>query len=119
MPPSSTGSPHPLPRRGEIWLAELDKPRPVVVMHRDFAGRALNAVLVAPLTTTIRDIPTAVRLGEPDGVDRDCVAMLDALTLLPKDRFMRRVALLSSERMVELCAALAIAVSCEGPTSGR
>jgi mRNA interferase MazF len=108
-----SGSPR--PRRGEIWLAELDKTRPAVVMHRDFAGRSLHAVLVAPLTSTIRDIPTAVRLGPDDGIDRDCVAMLDALTLLPKDRLVRRVGLLSVERMAELCDALAIAVACDRP----
>jgi mRNA interferase MazF len=102
----------PSPRRGEIWLADMDKPRPAVVMHRDFAGRSLNAVLVVPLTSTIRDIPTAVRLGPDDGIDRDCVAMLDALTLLSKDRFMRRMGLLSTERMSDLCDALAIAVAC-------
>ena len=106
-----TGSP--APRRGEIWLADMDKPRPVVVMHRDFAGRALNAVLVVPLTTTIRDIPTAVRLGRADGVDRDCVAALDGMTLLRKERFARRVGVLSAARMSELCAALAVAVSCD------
>lgn len=93
----------------------MDKARPAVVMHRDFAGRSLNAVLVAPLTTTIRDIPTAVRLGPVDGIDRDCVAMLDALTLLPQDRFVRRIGLLSAERMTDLCDALAIAVSCGPP----
>lgn len=110
-PRTLTGSP--TPRRGEIWLAELDKPRPAIVMHRDFAGRSLGAILVAPLTTTIRDIPTAVRLGAADGVDRDCVAMLDALTLLRRERFVRRLGLLSSERMTELCEALAIAVACD------
>jgi mRNA interferase MazF len=62
-------------------------------MHRDFAGRALDELLVAPPTMTIRDIPTAVRLGPADGIDRDCVAMLDVLTLLPKDRFVRRIGL--------------------------
>jgi mRNA interferase MazF len=87
--------------------------RPVVVMHRDFAGRALSAVLVVPLSTTVRDIPTAVRLGPSDGVDRDCVASLDGLTLLPKHRLVRRVGLLGDERMSELCAALAVAVACE------
>ncbi len=101
------------PRRGEIWLAEMDKLRPGVVMHRDFAGRALSAVLVAPLTTTIRDIPTAVRLGLSDGIDRDCVAALDNLTLLRKDKFVRRVGFLGPERMAELCRALATAVACE------
>jgi mRNA interferase MazF len=82
-------------------------------MHRDFAGRSLNAVLVAPLTTTLRDIPTAVRLGPADGIDRDCVAILDALTLLPKDRFALRIGLLSAERMADLCHALAIAIACD------
>ncbi|MGH3837935.1 MAG: type II toxin-antitoxin system PemK/MazF family toxin [Pseudonocardiaceae bacterium] len=101
------------PRRGEVWLAEMDKLRPAVVMHRDFAGRALNAVLVAPLTTTIRDIPTAVRLGPADGIDRDCIAALDNLTLLRRDRLVRRVGLLGPERMTDLCRALAIAVACD------
>lgn len=92
----------------------MDKRRPVVVIHRDFAGRVLDAVLVAPLTTTIRDIPTAVALGAADGLDRDCVAMLDALTLLPKTRFSHRIGRLSDERMTEMCRALAIAVACPG-----
>lgn len=48
----------------------------MVMMHRDVAGRVLNAILVASLTTTIRDIPTVVRLGPADGLDRDCVASL-------------------------------------------
>jgi len=86
-------------------------------MHRDFAGRSLSAILVAPLTTTIRDIPTAVRLGPDDGVDRECVAMLDGLTLLRRDRFLQRVGMLSPERMIELCEALAIAVSCDRGTA--
>ncbi len=93
----------------------MDKPRPAVVMHRGFAGRSLSAILVAPLTTTIRDIPTAVQLGPADGVDRDCVAMLDGLTLLRRDRFVERIGSLSAERMTELCEALAVAVSCDRP----
>lgn len=97
----------------------MDKIRPAVVMHRDFAGRVLNDVLVAPLTTTIRDLPTAVRLGTSDGVDRDCIALLDALTLLRKDRFIRRIGALSAERMLELCQALAIAIACEDHLTGR
>ncbi|CAN5788437.1 hypothetical protein BH23ACT12_BH23ACT12_11170 [soil metagenome] len=100
------------PRRGEIWLADLDKLRPVVVLHRDFAGRSLNAVLVAPLTSTIRNIPTAVRLGPGDGLDRDCMASLDNMTLLRKDRFREPVGRLADARMEELCRALATAVSC-------
>lgn len=94
-------------------MADLDKVRPVVVMHRDFAGRSLGAVLVAPLTTTIRDIPTAVRLGPADGIDRECIASLDNLTLVARERFERPVGRLGRDRMRELCRALAVAVACE------
>jgi len=81
-------------------------------MHRDFAGRSLNAVLVAPLTSTLRDIPTAVRLGADDGLDRNCIASLDNVTLLRKDRFREPIGRLTDARMEELCRALATAVSC-------
>jgi mRNA interferase MazF len=91
----------------------MDKLRPVVVMHRDFAGRSLNAVLVAPLTSTIRDIPTAVRLGPEDGLDRECIAALDNLTLLRTDRFKQLAGRLTEVRMEELCRALAVAVACK------
>jgi len=90
----------------------MDKLRPAVVMHRDFAGRALGAVLVAPLTSNLRDIPTAVRLGAADGLDRECIASLDNLTLLRRDRFKRLVGRLPDERMTQLCKALAIALDC-------
>ena len=90
----------------------MDKLRPVVVMHRNFAGRSLNAVLVAPLTSTMRDIPTAVRLGPEDGLDRECMAALDNLTLLKKDRFKQLAGRLTEDRMEELCRALAVAVAC-------
>ncbi len=81
------------PRRGDLWLADLDKRRPVVIMHRDFAGRRLSAVLAAPLTSTIRDIPTAVRLGAADGLDRECIASLDNLTLVRRTDLHSRIGL--------------------------
>ncbi|CAN5778421.1 type II toxin-antitoxin system toxin endoribonuclease MazF3 [soil metagenome] len=100
-------------------MAELDKLRPVVVMHRDFAGRALNALLVAPLTTTIRDIPTAVQLGPADGIDRDCIASLDNLTLVARERLRGRIGHLAPARMAELCDALSVALACEWPDHSK
>ncbi len=44
----------PAPRRGEVWLARLDKVRPVVVLTRDPMGRLLQAVIGAPVTSTVR-----------------------------------------------------------------
>ncbi len=115
--PTSTGD-VPAPARGEIWIVDLDKRRPAVVMHRDIAGQLLSAVLVAPVTTSVRDLPTFVRLGPVDGLDRDCAASLDNLTLASRTRFVARVGTVSRARMDELCAALAVAVGCPPPHAG-
>jgi len=50
----------PAPRRGELWLADLDKRRPVVVLTRDPLGRLLHAVIIGPVTSTIRGLSTEV-----------------------------------------------------------
>ncbi|HUO47155.1 MAG TPA: type II toxin-antitoxin system PemK/MazF family toxin [Acidimicrobiia bacterium] len=101
-----------MPSRGDVWYAELDKLRPVVVMHRDFAGRHLRAVLAAPLTTIIRDIPTEVRLGVEHGLDRECVASMDNLTLVDRRRLQTRISRLDDRTMADMCKALSVAVAC-------
>lgn len=53
------GSELPAPRRGEVWLVELDKVRPAVVMTRDPMGRYLRRVIVGPITSTIRGLETS------------------------------------------------------------
>jgi mRNA interferase MazF len=54
-------------RRGEVWLAELDKIRPVVVLTRDPLGRLLHSVIVAPVVSTIRSLSTEVPLAPAMG----------------------------------------------------
>jgi mRNA interferase MazF len=102
----------PAPRRGEVWLATLDKLRPVIVMTRDPLGGLLNAVLVAPVTSTVRGISTEVPVGPPDGVRRPSVANLDNLQLVSRARLERRVGRARPETMDALCTALARAVDC-------
>jgi mRNA interferase MazF len=89
--------------RGEVWWAKLSQPwgrRPVLLAARDEAYSVLNWVAVAPLTTTIRDIPSAVLLSpERDGVPQRCVVALDKLQAVQKawlDSFVTR---LTPERM--------------------
>ena len=55
----------PEPRRSEIWLAEVDNVRPVVILTRDPLGRHLRAVLVGPVTSTARGLSTEVPVGPP------------------------------------------------------
>ncbi len=101
------------PRRGEVWLAELDKTRPVIVMTRDPMGRLFNAVIVAPVTSTVRGLSTEVPVGRDDSIGRPSVANLDNVQLVPVDRFKRRVGRAQPSTMLALCAALSIAVDCQ------
>jgi mRNA interferase MazF len=56
------------PRQGEIWWAEADgKRRPVLVVTRSEAVPVLTGIVVAPVTRTVRAIPTELALGEAEG----------------------------------------------------
>ncbi|MGB6453265.1 MAG: type II toxin-antitoxin system PemK/MazF family toxin [Streptosporangiaceae bacterium] len=103
-----------VPRRGEVWLADLDKTRPVIVLTRDPMGQILNAVIVAPVTSTVRGISTEVPVGSDDGVRHPSVANLDNVQLVARDRLRRRVGRARPATMAALCAALSIAVDCGG-----
>jgi mRNA interferase MazF len=98
------------PRRGDIWLAELDKVRPVVILTRDPLAALLHAVIVAPITSTVRGLSTEVSVGAEDGVRHASVANLDNVQLIARTRLIRRVGRARRATMAAICAALASAV---------
>jgi len=102
----------PEPRRGEVWLARLDKPRPVIVLTRDPLGSLLHSVLAAPVTSTVRGLSTEVELGPQDGIRAASVANLDNCQLVERDALIRRVGRARPTTMSAICAALAAAVDC-------
>ncbi|MBA7650179.1 putative endoribonuclease MazF5 [subsurface metagenome] len=99
-------------KRGEIWWAELPSPirkRPVVLLSRDEAYPIRNAVTVAEVTTTIRDIPVEVCLGPEDGLPKRCVANLDTIITIRKELLRERVCLLSAEKISQVNQAIKFA----------
>ena len=101
------------PRRGDVWLAQLDKVRPLIVLTRDPLAGLLNAVIAAPVTSTIRGVSTEVRVGRDDGVRHASVANLDNVQLVARSRLVRRVGRATPATMTAICGALAIATGCE------
>jgi mRNA interferase MazF len=99
-------------RRGEVWLADLDKTRPVIVLTRDPLGRLLHSVIIAPVTSTVRGLSTEVPLGRDDGIRHPSVANLDNVQLVSRDRFRTRIGRAQPATMTALCAALAVAADC-------
>ncbi len=89
-------------KRGEVWWADLPKPsgrRPVVLLSRDEAYKVRNAVTVAEITQTRRDIPVEVPLGEEDGLSKECVINLDTIITMRKLFLKERVCLLKQEKI--------------------
>ncbi len=101
-----------LPAQGEIWWAEAeDKRRPVLVVTRTDAIAVLTAIVVAPVTRTVRNIPTEVRLGEGEGLDVECVASFDNLQRVRRSALVERVGTLGP-RFPEICTSLRALADC-------
>jgi len=102
--------------RGDIRLYQFappDKKRPVLILTRDSAIAYLSTVTVAPITSTIRGVPSEVVLDEEDGMKAPCAVNLHNAVTISQNRLGRRVAQLSSLRMREICAALRFSLGCD------
>jgi mRNA interferase MazF len=102
--------------RGEVWTYEFrspDKLRPVVILSRTEAIPHLNAVLVAPITSTIRGIGSEVLLDERCGLKHVSSAKLDAIQCVDKSRVRRFVGIVPKEVQERLCDAVAFAIGCD------
>lgn len=99
--------------RGEIrWylFPKPDKRRPVLVLTRDSALDFLGEVTVAPITTTVRDIPSEVRLAREDGMPSTCAVNLDHLQTVSRARLGAVITRLPSQRWPEVLSALQFAL---------
>ena len=106
--------------RGDVRLYQFappDKKRPVVVLTRDSAVSYLSTVTVAPITSTIRGVPSEVLLKEADGMKTPCAVNLHNAVTVSQNRLGKRVAQLSSARMHEICYALRFALGCDANPS--
>ena len=102
--------------RGDVRLyrfAPPDKNRPVVVLTRDSAIAYLSTVTVAPITSTIRGVPSEVVLSEEDGMKAPCAVNLHNAVTVSQQRLGRQVARIGSLRMREVCTALRFSLGCD------
>jgi len=99
-------------RHGDIWLATLDKLRPVLVATRDPIAARIAHIVAVPVTTTDRGLASQLPLGPADGLARDCVANFDAIRPVAQTALLRRIGRLDPTRHHEFCDALNTAMGC-------
>ena len=100
------------PAQGEIWWAEAeDKRRPVLVVTRSEAVAVLSGIVVAPVTRTVRNIPTEVALGEGEGLGVECAASFDNLQRVRRSALVERIGHLGP-RHGEICDSLRALADC-------
>lgn len=100
-------------QRGDVrWyrFARPDKRRPVVVLTRDSAIRYLGELTVAPITPTVREIPSEVALDETDGMPRACAVNLDHVQTVSRGKVEGRITALPPAKMEAVREALLFAV---------
>ncbi len=77
-----------------IWLARLDKTRPVLVLTRQDVRAARQLITVAPVTSTVRGLSSEVMVGRDNGLDYQSVVNLDLILTIPRDRLVRPLGVL-------------------------
>lgn len=100
--------------QAELWLMETpnQKRRPVLIVSRDEVIPVLNNVVVAPLTSTVRDIPTCIPVGPDEGIDRESVATFDNLSAVPKSVLTVQLGRLGVGGRRQICEALDALANC-------
>jgi mRNA interferase MazF len=101
-------------RQGEIWFGQTptEKGRPYLVLTRNEAIGYLNTVLVAPVTRSVRGIPTEVPLGTEDGLRQACAATLDNSIAIRRAYLTVHLGAIDTGRWYEVCAAMRAAIDC-------
>ena len=102
-------------RRGEIWLHEFkapDKRRPVLVLSRQETLAAIHTAIVAPITSTIRGLPSEVVVGIDEGLRHDSAVNLDNIRTVEQWKLRGFIGTLGEEKLREVCQALGVATGC-------
>jgi mRNA interferase MazF len=100
-------------KHGEIrWYKFLspDKKRPVLILTRDSVIEYLGEVTIAPITTTIRNIPSEVFLSKAEGVPQECAVNSDHLQTVSKGKIGALITSLTPSKMADVGRAIRFAL---------
>jgi mRNA interferase MazF len=89
-----------------IYLARMEKTRPVVLLTREHLVPVLTSVTVAPITSRIRGIDTEVAVGPLNGIEANSVINCDNITTISRSDLGRPIGFITPEQERQLAAAI-------------
>ena len=100
-----------LVKRFEIYFIEFDptkgseinKTRPAVIISPDEMNRALNTVIIAPLTSTLKNYPSRVNCTVKNKKGQ---VALDQMRAIDKSRILNKLAILKEKEQNEVLTIL-------------
>jgi mRNA interferase MazF len=101
-------------KRGEVrWykFKSPDKKRPIVILTRDAILEYLGEITVAPITSTIRSIPSEVLLSNKDGMKNNCAINCDHIQTVSKSQVGSLITTLSNDKLTDLRSAICFALN--------
>jgi mRNA interferase MazF len=101
-------------KRGDVrWykFKSPDKKRPIVILTRDAILEYLGEVTVAPITSTIRSIPSEVSLSNEDGMKNNCAINCDHIQTVSKSKIGSLITTLSNDKLTDLRSAICFALN--------
>ena len=100
-------------KRGEIrWykFKAPDKRRPVLILTRDSVLEYLGEVTVAPITSTVRDVPSEIFLSKHDGMNKDYAVNFDHIQTVSKGKIGSLMTTLSHDKLKQVREAIQFAL---------
>ena len=82
------------------------------MVTRSVAIPVLSTIVIAPITRTVRTVPTEIVLGPEQGLSEVCVASFDNVQPIRKTLLTSRIGELSSCQVDEICRALSALADC-------
>lgn len=112
----------PGPKRGEIYLTNLDptigreiqKTRPALVIQNDVANRLSEVTIVAPITSTVRfplnPVHVLLSAGKDTGLSVVSVAVFNQIRAVDRQRLVRRLGAVDEETLEQVDEAIGISL---------
>lgn len=88
-----------------IWLARLERTRPVLLLTREEVRAVRQLITVAPITSTVRGLSSEVAVGQRNGLDHNSVVNLDTITTIPRELLVRPIGALLADQERDLTRA--------------